>query len=426
MKTVLVVPTALGKSIPQTKWQQPLGVTYIAACIKQISDVSIIDCNLDENYENRLIKEINTTDQIIVGFSTNSYTYSESLRLAKLVKRSNPNVHITFGGYHATPLAKQVLINRDFVDSVVRGDGEIPFRELVTSLSLGNDFSKVRSLTFRKEGIIVSNPNAPLPELDMLPFPARDLLQLDECLSNFKDSLFHKKYNISRIFYVSANRGCPNKCNFCSIFNKELRTRDTAMIVDEIEYLINKYKADSIYLVGDNLNADKDWFLSFCRTIINRGVNIKWICATMNPILINNEIISMMEKSGCIRATISFESGSQKMLDALNKRRSMHRSKQTANILKSSDIDVVATFVLGAPGESEETLSNTVDFIKISHFNACQASILSPLPGSGIFYNMLNIYPQYNNSDFIDLSCLQEKYICNYCDTDFARIRQVR
>jgi radical SAM superfamily enzyme YgiQ (UPF0313 family) len=185
MKTLLVMPTPGDKSIPQTKWQQPLGLTYIAACVRDISEVSIIDCNLEENYEDVLIKAASTDNQIIVGFSANSYTYSEALRLAEIVKKSNPNAHITFGGYHVTPLAKQVLMNRVFVDSVVRGDGEIPFRDLITALSLGYDLSGVASLTHRKDGHIISNPNAHLPELDSLPYPARDLLQLDKCLSNF-------------------------------------------------------------------------------------------------------------------------------------------------------------------------------------------------------------------------------------------------
>jgi anaerobic magnesium-protoporphyrin IX monomethyl ester cyclase len=279
-----------------------------------------------------LIKAASTDKQIIVGFSTNSYTYSEALRLAEIVKKSNPNAHITFGGYHVAPLAKQVLMNKGFVDSVVRGDGEVPFRGLITALSLGKDLCGVVSLTYRKDGHIISNPNAHLPELDSLPYPARDLLQLDKCLSNFKGSLFHKLYNIERILYVSATRGCPHKCNFCSIFNKEWRTRSPSKIVDEFKYLIENYNADSIYLVGDNINLNRKWVLDLCDNIIRRNMNIKWTCATLNPMMIDDEIISKMHDSGCVRATFGFESGAQKMLNSMNKGSSIKKMKDVVNI----------------------------------------------------------------------------------------------
>lgn len=426
MKTLLVMSTPGDKSIPQTKWQQPLGVSYIAACVRDISDVSIIDCNLEENYEKILLKEVNTKDQLIVGFSTNSYSYSEALRLAEIVKKFNPNAHITFGGYHATPLATKVLMNRGFVDSVVRGDGEIPFRELITSLSSGNDLSGVGSLTYWRDGHIISNPNAPLPELDSLPYPARDLLQLDKCLSNFKESLFHKLYNISRIFYVSATRGCPHRCNFCSIFNKEWRTRNPLKIVDEFEYLIEDYEADSIYLVGDNINLKRKWILDLCDNIIRRDMDIKWICATLNPMMIDDEIISKMHDSGCVRATFGFESGSQEMLDSMNKGNSIRKMKNVVNMINCSNIDIVGTFVLGAPGESEKTLKETLDFAQSSQFESCGASILSPLPGSGIFYELLNRHPELDNSDFVDLSKLQQRYIEDYCSVSFHLLSDAR
>jgi len=426
MKTLLVMSTSGDKSIPQTKWQQPLGLAYIAACVRDISDVSIIDCEVEDNYTKRLMDEINTDDQLVVGFSVNTYTYPRALELARIVKNIKPEAHISFGGYHATPLATQIITNRPFVDSVIRGDGELPFRQLVTALSHNSDLSGVGSLTYRKDGHVFSNLDAPLPDLDSLAYPARDLLQLDKCFDNFKKTLIHKIYGISRILFVSANRGCPNECNFCSIFNKRFRKREPSKIVDEFEHLIDIYKADSIYLVGDNLNLNKKMLLELCNNIITRGLNIKWICVTLEPMSIDREIADKMRHSGCVRATFGFESGSQEMLDSLNKKVSLDKAKKSIEILNRSGIDIVATFILGSPGESEKTLEDTINFIKLSKFKACSASILAPLPGSNIFKKLINKYADYDKLDIIPLYNLQDIYINDFCYVDRIKLENIK
>ena len=418
--------TALDKSIEHTQWGQPLGLAYIAACIRDISDVVIIDCEVDEQYTKTLMNEINTNDDLIVGFSANTYTYPEALRLAKMVKEHNPNAHINFGGYHATPLADVILKNREYVDSVIRGDGEIPFRELVNALLNGNDLSKVRSLTYRSGGKIVSNPDAPLPDLDSLPYPARDLLPMEKCFNNFKSCAFHNEYKISRMIYVSANRGCSQYCNFCSIFNKKWRARDPTNIVDEFEYVKKMYDADSVYLVGDNLNLDSKWFSMLCNEIIRRDLDMKWISMTMNPLAINRQTVMEMVDSGCIRIACGFESGSQKMIDSLNKKSSVNKLKSTVEVLNNTNIDIAASFILGAPGESEKTLDKTRILIKESRFETLSACILTPLPGSEIFNKMFTIMPRLRDLDIIPLEELRKKYVENFCNISYKGLIEIR
>jgi radical SAM superfamily enzyme YgiQ (UPF0313 family) len=426
MKTILVMSTALDKSIEHTQWGQPLGLAYIAACIRDISDVVIIDCDVAEQYTKTLMREINTDDDLIVGFSANTYTYLEALRLAKMVKEHNPNAHINFGGYHATPLADVILKNREYIDSIIIGDGEIPFRELVNALLNGNDLSNVGSLAYRNGGRIVSNPDAPLPDLDSLPYPARDLLPMEKCFNNFKSSVFHNDYEISRMVYVGANRGCPHYCNFCSIFNKKWRPRDPTNIVDEFEYVKKMYDADSIYLVGDNLNLDSKWFSMLCNEIIRRDLELKWISMTMNPLAINRQVIMEMVDSGCIRIACGFESGSQKMLVSLNKKSSVNKLKSTVELLNNTNIDVAASFILGAPGESEKSLDKTRNFIKESRFETSSACILTPLPGSEIFNKMITIMPKLIELDIMSLEELRKNYVENFCDIDYQRLIEIR
>lgn len=426
MKTVLVMSTALDKSIEHTQWGQPLGLAYIAACIRDISDVVIIDCEVDEQYTKTLMNEINTDDDLIVGFSANTYTYPEALRLAKMVKEHNPNAHINFGGYHATPLADVILKNREYVDSIIRGDGEIPFRELVNALLNGNDLSKVGSLTYRNGGRIVSNPDVPLPDLDSLPYPARDLLPMEKYHDNLKKSTFSKVYSASKIVYINSTRGCPNHCNYCCIFNKKWRTRTPDAIVDEFEYAIERYNSDVIYLIGDNLNLNWKWFLAMCEEIINRKMDIKWIGVTANPHNVNKRLVDAMVKSGCISIFYGFESASQKMLDSMNRKCKIDRYKRTAEIIRETGIITNASFILGSTGETEETLKQTIDFVRESNFERISASILAPLPGTGVFTKACDIMQELKEMDVVPLEKAKRRYVKKFCAVDYQRLEDVR
>jgi radical SAM superfamily enzyme YgiQ (UPF0313 family) len=426
MKTVLVMATALDKSIEHTQWGQPLGLAYIAACIRDISDVVIIDCEVDEQYTKTLMREINTDDDLIVGFSANTYTYPDALRLAKKVKGHNPNAHINFGGYHATPLADVILKNREYVDSVIRGDGEIPFRELVNALLNGTDLSKVGSLTYRNGGRIVSNPDAPLPDLDSLPYPARDLLPMEKCFDNLKSSAFSEIYKASKMVYINATRGCPNHCNYCCLFNRNIRTRKPEAIVDEFEYAIDKYKSDLIYLVGDNLNLNWKWFLAICEEVIKRKLDTKWMGVTVNPQDVNKRLIDTMEKSGCISTFYGFESASQNILKAMNRKYSLDKYKTTADIMRDSEIITCASFIIGYSGETEETLKRTIDFVRASNFERIFVSLLAPLPGTETYKKTCVIMPELKEMDVVPIEEAKRRYVEKFCAVDYQRLENVR
>lgn len=426
MKTVLVMSTALDKSMQHTKWQQPLGISYIAACVRDISEVTIIDCEIDKNYVRTLIKEIDTEDQLVVGISSNTYSYHVALNLAKTVREHNPRAHINLGGYHSTPIADLVLKNRAYVDSVIRGDGEVPFRQLLLALSKGDDLLNVGSLTYRKNGKIISNPYAPLSDLDSLPYPARDLLPMDIYFNNLKNSEFSKIYNGSRMVYINGTRGCTNHCNYCCLFNRTLRARESEKIVDEFEYVINKYNSDIIYFVGDNLNWDRKWLLAISDNINKRDLNIKWIGVTVNPQNIDEELINAMEKSGCINIFCGFESASPKILRSMNRSYSINNYKNAAKILRRSEIITCASFILGHQGETKYTLNETIDFVEDSNFDRIFASIISPLPGTLAYKQIIDTMPGLKNNDDINIEYIKRKYVEKYCAVNYNDLENVR
>jgi len=199
-------------------------------------------------------------------------------------------------------------------------------------------------------------------------------------------------------------------------------------IVDEFEYAVEKYDSDSIYLLGDNINFDEIWFSNLCGNIIKRDLDIKWICSTMNPINLNEKILDNMRDSGCVRAAaVGFESGSQKMLNNLNKKHyDVNKYESIVKLFNRCDIDILPSFILGAPGETDETLEDTVRFIEKSDFGECLTSILTPLPGSAIFKKVIDGNPHLRNSDLFDMTELIKNYVKYFCDVEYETLMDIK
>lgn len=426
MKTVLVMPKAEHKEeYPVATFMEPLGIAYIASCVRDISNVKIIHCDVEKNFEKKIVNQLNTNEDIIIGFSTNTYNYPETLRLAKKAKSYNPDVHINFGGYHATPLAEVILKNRDFVDSIVREDGEVPFRELVIALSNEGDLSKVPSLTYRNDGKIKSNPIAPLPSLDSLPYPARDLLPMEKYFENLRKSSLSNAFGATSIVSLMINRGCPRSCDYCGIFNKRFRSRTVSNILNELKQIIEIYDPDMLYIVGDNLNLDEKLLQTVSKTIVDNNIKIKWTGVTLNANSVN-KCIEEMSNSGCKWVYYGFESGSQKMLDAMNKKYTVETYKKAIQLTKKYDIKIIASFILGTIGETKETLEETIKFARDNTFDRIQASLLAPLPGSSIYRMLCDRHPELHNADSVPIEDMQKLYLQEFCNLDYEALEEVR
>jgi radical SAM superfamily enzyme YgiQ (UPF0313 family) len=242
---------------------------------------------------------------------------------------------------------------------------------------------------------------------------------------NFKNSPFYNLNKTSRMIFINVSRGCPNACNFCSIFNKKWRCRSPPEIVDEIEMLQERYNADSFYLIGDNLNYMPKWLKSLCDELIERKIDISYVavsaCAKKKNI--SKSLIDGLARSGCISISYSFESGSQEMLNSLNKKLKINDFDEIIRYTKKKGIQISASFILGAPGESDLTLNKTIEFITRYDFDRVGASILAPLPGTILYEEMLNIMPELRRMDKIPMDDVKRAYAHNYCEISYERLQ---
>jgi len=378
LKILLVAPPArsaikevLGVTSP------PLGLAYIASVLESNGeDVKIID-SLAENCTLYDIKrEIDSWGADIVGVTSTTPTFYDALKVAKIAKESGAVT--VLGGPHVTFTAKETLSNYSFVDYVVRGEGEFTMLELVKSIKKGEEPKSVLGLSYRaKSGVIKENrPRPPLMNLDALPMPAYHLLPMS-------------KYTFQgyRFATMVTSRGCPFKCVFCSssrICGKRWRGYSAERVVNEIEFLMDRYKIKFIEFLDDTFTFDKNRVKEICNEMVNRGIDVMWTCSSRVN-LFDRELAFRIKDAGCQVVYFGVESGSQRILNLMKKGITLEQSVKAIRLAKEVGINTVASFILGMPDESVEEANATIEFATRLNPDYAQFTICTPYPGTELY-----------------------------------------
>ncbi len=363
MKIVLINPNPL----PESPWYSkqpvpPIGLMYIAAVLeKEGYEVIIIDAYLERLRQIELSKRIIEQDPDIVGITTDSCNFHESLRIAKLVKKSVSHAITVMGGPHATVRAKEVIQYPE-VDVVVFGEGEYTMLDIVRRVENGTSLKGCEGCFYKENSKIIFNPpRQRIENLDALPFPARHLLDYKKYPRTYTHGGIKKPVDT-----VSTSRGCPFNCSFCSnrvIWGKKYTTRSPKNVVDEIEYLVAEYGTKGIYFREDNFTLNNERVLEICEGLRKRKIEIEWECSSRVD-LVNKNLLKEMYKAGCRAIWYGIESGFQKTLKKLNKGITVEQSREAVKITKEVGIKVGGSFMIGIPGETMEDIEKTLQLIK--------------------------------------------------------------
>ena len=297
-----------------------------------------------------------------------SLTYPVAREIIKTIKETAPNLPVVAGGVHPTVLPEFVL-NDSGADAVVSGEGE-------------NIFLKIAKKEIEPKGIIKAEF---INDIDGIPFPKYKNTNINQYL---KYSGTHRnRYTLPfPNLAVICARGCPFKCAYCasnSLFGKVIRSRSVKNVMLEIDYLISTFGIKGITFHDDTFTINKEWTFEFCKEIKLR--KIKWSCGSRVD-TVNQEILYAMKNSGCTFIHYGIESGSDRVLkDIMNKGITTKLAENTIRITRKSGIGVINSFMFGLPGETEEDLKKTIEFIKTVQMEVAQLSIFVPLPGSKLF-----------------------------------------
>ena len=355
----------------------PIGIAYLIAVLEKGGyDSTVIDCAALGIDHKRLGAKIASLEPHVIGITSLTPLIQSSLLAAHVVKEINPKTLVILGGPHATFMDEQLLSENSEVDVVVRGEGEQTLLELVDTLSKSNlkDFDKVAGITFRKNGQIIRNPNRQfIQKLDELPRPAYEQFPL-------------KKYRLfgKAIFPIMTSRGCPFQCSYCvssRMSGIQFRARSPKNVVDELEWLRDTHGADAFSFYDDAFTLDIERAIEICEEMKKRKIDLPWDCQTRVD-HISKEVLVKMREAKCQLVSFGVESGCQKILDAVKKKTTIEQNERAVRWAKEVGLPVSMSVINGYPGETTETLKQTLDFIRKIEPDYVYLTLATPYPGT--------------------------------------------
>lgn len=324
----------------------------------------------------KLADTVRQTRPTAVGISYLTPLKHTVERTAELVKEINQDIKIIVGSFHPTFCPEEVMQNPD-IDFVIRGEGEIPLLRLVKELKKDSPkWETIPRIHYRdKDGQIQNNTGTNLiNNLDELPFPARD--QVLNC-----------DYNTYRCHSISTARGCPYTCTFCAdrrLWGGKVRRRSVANVIEELKLLKDTYKIDYVEFVDGTFTFDRKYLRAFCNTMIDYKLNIEWRCTARYDNL-NEELLHLMKKANCAGLYLGLESGSDKVLKAIDKKINVEKILTVSKMIYNSGIPSVTSVLMGLPDESQEDMEETLKLMKKVKTDIFDVNSYIPLPGAPLY-----------------------------------------
>ena len=370
MKALLVQPPYPFSEFPKPSWAlMSLG----AVLRRQGVEVEVLDLLSTRCSPRKIEERLSRFQPDLIGATCVTMNFPSAVKILQHCKAFAPRATIVMGGPHVTFTAAETL--RDFpeVDIIVRGEGEETLQELVRVLDAGRSLQEVKGLSFRRDGAILQTEERPfIQDLNLLPLPDRTLFPL-------------ARYLAMRVpASVLTSRGCPTGCSFCvgyRMTGRQGRFRDPLRVVDEIASA-RLLGFEEICIDDDLFTRNRRHVFRICEEIDRRGLKGKmYIFARVDTV--DAVLLKKLKDAGCAMICFGLESGNQKILDQANKRTTLEKARQAIQICKDVGISPLGSFILGLPGETRESMEDTISFAQ-SLGIPYGFHLLSPFPGTRI------------------------------------------
>jgi radical SAM superfamily enzyme YgiQ (UPF0313 family) len=361
----------------------PLGILYISAYLKQKGfDVEIYDSTFKSFEEQK--KRIIEVKPEIIAIYCNLMTKLNVLPLMQFIK-SSPELKktkIILGGPEPPFYANDFL--NSGADIIVEGEGERTMEELCIELINNKpELKNISGIIFKDETgkIIKTPPREKIKDVDILPIPDRESVDLNLYLDTWKKA--HGYSSVS----INTMRGCPYTCKWCShaVYGTSYRRRSPEKTADEIEYIMQKYNPDMLWFVDDVFTISNKWLFSLEKILNERNIKIKFECISRSDRM-SEEVVKSLKKLGCRRLWIGAESGSQKVLDLMDRRVNADNVRDMIKLTKKFGIEAGTFIMLGYPGETKEDILQTINHLKDSNPDIFLTTVAYPIKGTS-FYN---------------------------------------
>jgi len=359
----------------------PLGLLYISAYLDQHQiKHEVFDTTFSTR--DKWFEYVVELEPKIIAIYVNSMTKVNILAMIDRVKRIEQlkDVKIVLGGPDVTYNTENYL--KHGADYLVVGEGEETFVEFISQFNGTQKYENVPGLTYYSaDGNLIKNEDRPLiKDIDILPFPNRKKIDLKPYLSVWKNN--HGKSVIN----ISTQRGCPYSCRWCSkaVYRQSYRRKNPTLVVDEIEELIKIYNPDTLWFVDDVFTISEKWINSFAGKMKERNISIPFECITRAEHL-NDDILLKLKSTGCFRIWIGAESGSQRILDLMNRKVEVRQVKDMIRLTRKHGIETGTFIMIGYPTETEEDLEETIQYLKEANPDLFTITITYPIKGTELY-----------------------------------------
>ncbi|RMH23156.1 MAG: radical SAM protein [Acidobacteria bacterium] len=358
----------------------PLGLLYVSAYLRRLGfAVEVFDATFRQRRE--LVERLAREAGGVLGIYVNLTTRSAALELIRSAKAHGWTV--VLGGPEPANYAAAFLDRG--ADVVVLGEGEQTMAELLPALARRGPhrLHGVRGTVFRdQDGALVENPERPqIPDLDSLPWPDREQIAIEDYVEVWRRH--HGKGSVNLI----TARGCPYRCRWCShaVFGYSHRRRDPADCAEEVRHLKERYQPEQVWYADDVFTIHHRWLYRFAAELERRGVRLPFETISRADRMLDDEVLATLKRMGCYRVWIGSESGSQKILDAMERGVTVEQVQQACRAARRHGIAVGMFLMWGYEGETADDVAATVEHVKASDPDVFFTTVAYPIKGTPYF-----------------------------------------
>jgi len=385
MRVLLIYPLAthsVKPRLPKTVetgvgFYPPMGLLYLGAYLKKYSrhSVKILDTRVERLSYIDIEKIVKEYQPHVVGIYTSTYLLYDVVETSRVVRKVNRDIHITLGGPHINLFPEETL-RLPGINSIVFGEGEITFLNLVNCLETGGNLKQIAGIMFKQDGEMVRTaPASYITDLDSLPFPARELTPYKK----YSSLVDQNAISTSMI----TSRGCPFRCIFCEVPQRKTCFRSAVNVVDEMENCAS-LGITEINIYDDTFNFNRERVMKICQEIERRKLKVNWsFRGRIKPI--DRQMLETLYASGCIRIHYGVESGVDRILKIMNKKITVEEVRKAFQLTRKAKISTVAYFMIGFLGEKREDILETIKFAQEIEPDYTVFSITYPFPGTELY-----------------------------------------